>query len=162
MMPLSPPSCSYTSNVVSSKPLPHMSYVMSSMSLPQKSSPALLGTMKSFIFSNQLGCQPSSILDLVAPSPHRIDSQFFPVFLQSCPPFTFPIFDLSHYPPPREILFSPSRTMIDPPSAYHRPLTSYDLSLLLSLRRAAAASRTSRLQSRSRLYRTIAFAFAVG
>ena len=39
---------------------------------------------------SQLGCQPSSILDLVAPSPHRIDSQFFPVFLQSTPPFTFP------------------------------------------------------------------------
>ena len=63
---------------------------------------------------SQLGCQPSSILDLVAPSPHRIDSQFFPVFLQSCPPFTFPIFNLSHYPLPREILFSPSRTMSHP------------------------------------------------
>ena len=54
---------------------------------------------------SQLGRQPSSILDLVAPSPHRIDSQFFPVFLQSTPPFTFPIFSLSHYPLPREILF---------------------------------------------------------
>ena len=60
---------------------------------------------------SQLGCQPSSILDLVAPSPHRIDSQFLPIFLQSCPPFTFPIFNLSHYPLPREVLFSPSRTM---------------------------------------------------
>ena len=49
---------------------------------------------------SQLGCQPSSILDLVAPSPHRIDSQFFPVFLQSTPPFTLPIFNLSHYPLP--------------------------------------------------------------
>ena len=38
----SPPSCSYISNVASSK------------SLPQKSPPALLGTMKSFIFSNHL------------------------------------------------------------------------------------------------------------
>ena len=30
---------------------------------------------------SQLGRQPSSILDLVAPSPHRIDSQFLPIFL---------------------------------------------------------------------------------
>ena len=48
----SPPSCSCISDVASSKPLPLMSYVTSSMSLPQKSSPALLGTMKTFIFSN--------------------------------------------------------------------------------------------------------------
>ena len=46
----------------SSKPLPHMSYVMSSMSLPQKSSPALLGTMKSFIFSNHLFFFPFFLL----------------------------------------------------------------------------------------------------
>ena len=49
---LSPPSCSCISDVASSKPLPLMSYVTSSMSLPQKSSPALLGTMKTFIFWN--------------------------------------------------------------------------------------------------------------
>ena len=44
---LSPPNCSCMSYI--------MSYIMSSCrtsSLPQKSSPALFGTMKSFIFSN--------------------------------------------------------------------------------------------------------------
>ena len=52
--PLTPPSCSCISDVASSKPLPLMSYVTSSMSLPQKSSPALLGTLQPFIFSNHL------------------------------------------------------------------------------------------------------------
>ena len=54
MMHLSPLRRAAATNrtSASSKPLPHMSYVMSSMSLPQKSSPALLGTMKTFIFSN--------------------------------------------------------------------------------------------------------------
>ena len=58
---------------------------------------------------SQLGCQPSSILDLVAPSSYRINSQFLPILLQSTPSFTFLVFNLSHHPKLTYVIDPPMR-----------------------------------------------------